>query len=247
MAVLRGSDAKLRDEYVVYSAHADHLGIGPAVNGDSVYNGALDNASGIASVIEIARAFTRLELRQKRSIVFLAVTAEERGLLGSDYFAQLPTFPRSQIVANINVDGIDLFFDSRDVIAFGSEHSSLARAVETAAAKMGMGVSPDPMPEQLMLSRSDQYSFMLRGIPAVLVAFGFRTVDPGINGMQVFLDLQRTRYHQPSDDLSQPMNFEVGAKNTRFNFLLGYVAAQDDARPRWNDGDFFGKTFGNNQ
>ena len=244
VAVLRGSDPRLRDEYVVYTAHVDHLGIGAPVNGDAIYNGAVDNASGTACLIEIARAFTRLEMRPRRSIIFLSPTAEEKGLLGSDYFVEYPTVPRSQIVANVNMDSQNLLYDFHDVQVLGAEHSSLGSAARRAAAKMNLEVSPDLQPEQAFFRRSDQYSFVKRGIPALFIRRGGEAVDPKIDALKLLNEWYATRYHMPNDDLTQPLNWGAGAKSAKFSFLLGYIIAQDDAKPQWNVGDFFGQTFG---
>jgi Peptidase family M28 len=246
VAVLLGSDPRLRDEYVIYTAHVDHLGIGAPVNGDSIYNGATDNAGGVAALIEIARAFTRLEQRQRRSVLFLAVTGEERGLLGSDYFVEYPTVPRSQIVANINMDGVNLLFDFRNIVDIGGEHSSLGTVFRRGAAKLDVEVLPDPTPEQQFFVRSDQYSFVRRGIPALFPRTGTKAVNPQVDGAKMEADRLRFRYHRPNDDLNQPLDFVAGAKTAKVDFLLGYITAQDEARPRWNEGDFFGKTFGTN-
>jgi Zn-dependent M28 family amino/carboxypeptidase len=229
---------------VIFTAHLDHLGIGEPVNGDGIYNGATDNAGGVAALIEIARAFTRLEPRQRRSMLFLAVTGEEKGLLGSDYFAEYPTVPRSQIVANINMDGVNLLFDFRNIVDIGGEHSSLGTVFRRAAAKLDMDVVPDPMPEQQFFVRSDQYSFIRRGIPALFPRTGTKSVNPQIDGAKMEADRFQFRYHLPSDDLNQPLDFVAGAKTAKFDFLLGYITAQDETRPRWNEGDFFGRTFG---
>ena len=244
-AVLRGSDPMLRDEYVVCSAHADHLGVGQPVNGDSIYNGAMDNATGTAALIEIARAVARLGQRPKRSIIFLALTGEEKGLLGSDYFAEYPTVPRSQIVANVNIDPLNALFNFRDVVALGGEHSSLGAVAARAASEMALEVTPDPAPEQQYFVRSDHYSFVKRGIPAIHSFVGTKATDPSVDAGKITAEFLRSRYHQPNDDLSQSFDWQAAAKSTRFDFLLVYFIAQDAARPRWNDGDFFGKTFGN--
>ena len=247
LAMVRGSDLRLRDEYVIYTAHLDHLGIGEPVNGDRIYNGATDNAGGDAALIEIARAFTRLGERPRRSVIFIAVTGEEKGLLGSDYFAEYPTVPRSQIVANVNMDGVNLLFDFRNIVDIGGNHSSLGEVFRKAGAKMDVDVVSDPAPEQQFFVRSDQYSFVRRGIPALFPRTGTKAVNPQIDGAKMEADRFRFRYHLPSDDLNQPLDFEAGAKTAKFDFLLGYLIAQDDARPRWNDGDFFGKTFSANR
>jgi Peptidase family M28/PA domain len=156
VAKLEGSDATLKNESVVYSAHLDHLGIGEAVKGDSIYNGALDNASGSAILVEVARAFSGMKTRPRRSIVFLSVTGEEAGLLGSDYFAHYPTVGKSSVVANINMDEDLMLWPLRDIVAFGVEHSSLDAVVKKAAARLQLSESPDPVPEEVVFIRSDQ-------------------------------------------------------------------------------------------
>jgi hypothetical protein len=176
--ILRGSDPRLKDQYVVFSAHLDHVGIGEPVNGDTIYNGAVDNASGTAALLEIARAFAASSERPKRSLLFLAVTGEEAGLLGSDYYARHPTVPVAQIVANINMDGISLFYDFEDIVALGADHSSLKGEVEDVAHHMGLETSPDPMPEENFCIRSDQYSFVKQGVPALSISEGSRLWIP---------------------------------------------------------------------
>lgn len=244
VAMVRGSDPSLREEYVIYTAHVDHVGIGEPVNGDPIYNGATDNAGSVAALIEIARAFEHLDQPQRRSVLFLGVTGEEKGLLGSDYFAEFPTVPRAQIVANINMDGTNLLFDFLNIVDIGGDHSSLGTVFRRAAAKLEVEVVADPTPEQNFFVRSDHYSFVRRGIPAFFPMTGTKAVNPQIDGAQMQANFFRVRYHLPSDDLTHPLDFDAGAKTAKFDFLLGFISAQDDARPRWNDGDFFGKTFG---
>ena len=244
VAVLPGSDPNLRQEYVVYTAHLDHLGVGPPVEGDAIYNGATDNASGTAMLLEMARAFASLRQRPRRSVLFLAVTAEEKGLLGSDYFVHYPTIPVEGLVANVNLDGALMLHPLHDVVAFGAEHSSLAGVVEQAAHHLGLELSPDPMPEQVLFVRSDQYSFVRRGVPSVFVVEGLKTGDPKGDGRALLTEWMETRYHTPQDDLSQPLDFEAGATFARVNFLIGYLVANQTPRPQWNAGDFFGEKFG---
>ncbi|MGO9258268.1 MAG: M28 family metallopeptidase [Bryobacteraceae bacterium] len=246
-AVLQGSDSKLRDEYVVYTAHVDHMGIGLPVDGDSIYNGAVDNASGTAALIEVARAFTSLPRPPRRSVLFVAVTGEEAGLIGSDYFAHNPTVSRRSLVADLNMDGISLFYDFRDIVALGEEHSSLGKIVRQAASQMDLEVSPDPMPEEVFFIRSDQYSFVRQGVPSVAIGEGFKTADPKIDGKKMALEWEAKLYHTPKDDMNQPLNFIAAVRCTRVNFLAGYLTAQADQRPVWNAGDFFGKMFGDNR
>ena len=163
--LLRGSDPRLSDEVVVYTAHLDHLGIGEPVKGDSIYNGALDNASGSAALLEVARAFTSLPTAPRRSVLFLAVTGEEEGLLGSDYYAEHPTVPLERMVANVNIDGLAILYPFREMSALGAEHSTLDSTVARVARRMGVTVAPDPFPQEVFFIRSDQYSFVRRGVP----------------------------------------------------------------------------------
>ncbi len=244
VAKLEGSDPALKAEYVVYSAHLDHLGIGAPVNGDSIYNGALDNASGSAILIEMARAFSGMKVRPRRSILFLAVTAEEAGLLGSDYFAHYPTVPKSAIVADVNTDEDPMFWPLADIVAFGAEHSSIESAIRRACERMHLSQSADPAPEQVVFIRSDQYSFVKQGIPAVMPTPGGKSTNPNLHPDAIFANWERTRYHQPQDDMQQPgLDFETAAQFARFAFLTGYFISQDPSRPTWNQGDFFGEHY----
>ena len=245
VAKLEGSDPALKSEYVVYSAHLDHLGIGEAVQGDTIYNGALDNASGSAILIELARAFSTMKTRPRRSILFVSVTGEEAGLLGSDYFANYPTVPKKAIVANVNMDEDLMLWPLQDIVAFGAEHSSLDAVVKKAAARMQLGQSPDPMPQEVVFIRSDQYSFVKQGIPAVFPVPGFKSTDVNIDPMEIFKNWEKTRYHHPQDDIDQPgLDFNAAAKYARFVFLCGYLITEDSQRPFWNKGDFFGDHYG---
>jgi len=245
VAKLEGSDPALKSEYVVYSAHLDHLGIGEAVQGDTIYNGALDNASGSAILIELARAFSTMKTRPRRSILFVSVTGEEAGLLGSDYFANYPTVPKKAIVANVNMDEDLMLWPLQDIVAFGAEHSSLDAVVKKAAARMQLGQSPDPMPQEVVFIRSDQYSFVKQGIPAVFPVPGFKSTDVNIDPMEIFKNWEKTRYHHPQDDIDQPgLDFNAAAKYARFVFLCGYLITEDSQRPVWNKGDFFGDHYG---
>jgi hypothetical protein len=241
-ALLRGSDPTLRNEYVVYTAHLDHEGIGEPRDGDAIYNGALDNASGIAQMLEAARAFTNLPNPPRRSVLFVAVTAEEEGLLGSDYFANFPTVPAAAIVANVNLDG-GLILYPGDAVVHGVDHSTLNVPAAAAAQRLNIQLSPDPAPEENFFVRSDQYSFVKKGIPAVFVFPGMKSSNPAIDGKARFTEYLTSRYHTPQDDMSQSFDFEAGALGARFNFLIGYEVAEQDERPQWNAGDFFGKTF----
>jgi hypothetical protein len=242
---VQGSDPALRNQYVVYTAHVDHLGICPPMNGDNVCHSALDNASGDASLLEIARAFASLPQAPRRSILFVFVTGEEMGLLGSDYFANLPTVPRSAIAANLNIDGAPgLFYPMKDLIVLGIEHSSLEQQVQSAAKQIGYSLSPDPMPEENFFIRSDQYSFVQQGIPAVDISDGMQSSDPKVDGMKLQKEWMVTKYHTPLDNMDQTLDYASGAKAAGVNFLVGYDVAQQDAAPTWDKGDFFGEKFG---
>jgi Zn-dependent M28 family amino/carboxypeptidase len=242
--ILPGSDPKLKDEFVLYTAHADHLGIGEAKNGDNIYNGALDNASGTAALIEMAHAFATMNPQPRRSILFVAVTGEEEGLLGSEYFARYPTVPIDNIVANINMDELPMVFDFKDVVPLGAEHSSLGPMIDTISKTEGLEVSPDPLPEENFFVRSDQYSLVKQGVPAVAIEGGEKAVDPKKNGAELERDWIKNYYHSPQDDMKQPLDFNAAAKYTRLNLSLGYAIANEDSRPAWNPGDYFGSTFG---
>ena len=244
-AKLEGSDPSLKAEYLVYTAHLDHLGIAEPVQGDKIYNGALDNASGSAILLEVARAFSKMNPRPRRSILFVAVTAEEAGLLGSDYFAHYPTVAKSSIAANINVDEDLMLWPLHDIVAFGAEHSSLGAVIKKAAERMHLIESPDPVPEMVVFIRSDQYSFVKQGIPAVMPSPGFTSGDPKLNPPAIMEKWEETRYHQPQDDMDQPgLDFDAAAKFARFAFLCGYLVTEDSQRPTWNKGDFFGDLYG---
>jgi hypothetical protein len=244
VAKLEGSDPTLKNEYVVYSSHLDHLGVGEPVKGDSIYNGALDNASGSAILLEVARAFSGMKTRPGRSILFLSVTGEEAGLLGSDYFAHYPTVNKSSVVANVNMDEDLMLWPLRDIVAFGAEHSSLDAVVRKAAARMHLNQSPDPNPEEVIFIRSDQYSFVKQGVPAIFPVPGFKSDDPKIKPTEIFKNWEQTRYHQPQDDMDQPgLDFDAAAKYGRFVFLCGLLITEDSQRPTWNKGDFFGEHY----
>jgi Zn-dependent M28 family amino/carboxypeptidase len=234
--VLRGSDPALRDEYVVLTGHLDHLGIGGAVNGDRIYNGAMDNASGIASLIETARALAARPQRPKRSVLFVAVTAEEKGLLGSRYFAAHPTVPARNIVANVNMDMFLPLFPMKAVMVFGLDESDLGATVRRVAASMGFTVQADPEPLRNRFIRSDQYSFVRRGVPALALKVGYA---PDSEEAKKHAAWTRERYHAPSDDLQQPVDLQAAAGFNDLLQRLTVAIADAPQRPRWNDASFF--------
>lgn len=241
---ITGSDATLREEYVVHSAHLDHVGIGKPVDGDSIYNGAHDNASGVASLLEIGRIYSRIEQKPKRSVLLVMVTAEEMGLLGSAYFAKMPTVPKASIVANVNTDMPAIIAPLLSVVPLGAKHSSLMKQVEEASAHLGLTIEEDPEPEQNRFVRSDQYSFVSQGIPALHIKYGNKTAD-GKNNLSEFVQEWRAKYyHKPQDGLDGIFDFEAGKTYVQLNFLIGYKIAQAAERPTWNTGDYFGERFG---
>jgi len=224
----------------VISAHLDHLGISEPVKGDTINNGAYDNASGTAMMLELARAFTR-SARPKRTVIFLAVTGEEKGLQGSDYFARHAAPAGLEVVGNVNVDEILMLRPITHVIAFGAEHTSLGPQLERAAALVGLKVVPDPMPEEVIFVRSDQFSFVKQGVPGI---FPVSAMDGGPEAMAADRKWNLEAYHSPSDDMSQVFDWASGAKFTRMAFFETWFAADAAARPSFNPGDFFGAKFG---
>lgn len=243
VGVLRGSDRELADEYVVYSAHLDHVGTGVPVNGDTIYNGMYDNAMGVSLLIEAARAFKAMPVPPRRSILFIALTGEERGLVGSDFFAHYPTVAGDALVANVNLDMPLLLYPLADVIAFGAEHSSLESVIADVVVHENLVLAPDPVPEEVFFIRSDQYSFVKQGIPAVFLVPGFTSTDAGIDGGALFNEHLRIHYHQPSDDLSRPIDWNSALRFARANVRIGHAVATQEDRPTWNEGDFFGDKF----
>ncbi len=236
--LLEGSDPALKDQIVVLSAHLDHIGICPEVKGDTICNGAMDNAMGIASMIEVAHGFKHLGVKPKRSILFLAVTAEEKGLVGADYFANNPTLPKGNLAADVNLDMPIITYDFKDVVAFGAERSSIGPAVARAGATMGVGLVPDPEPEQGIFTRSDHYRFVQQGIPSVFLVTG-----PGGDGAKASGAFEKDHYHQPSDDLNLPFVWSAGTKFVALNLAIARDLADTPERPRWNKGDFFGTLY----
>jgi peptidase M28-like protein len=243
-ALLPGWDPHLKQETVVVTAHLDHLGIGAVADGDSIYNGAYDNASGVSIMLELAKAVTSLARPPRRSILFLAVTGEEKGLLGSEYYAEYPTVPLENLVADVNLDEFLMLHPFFDVIAFGAEHSSLDRSVRRAAREVQVRVTADPEPEETIFVRSDQYSFVKKGIPSVFLVGGYDAGDGGAHGRELDDAWERNVYHSQKDDMSQHFDFEAGARFARLNFLIVMDVANEQKRPEWNAGDFFGERFG---
>ncbi|MFZ5748112.1 MAG: M28 family peptidase [Pseudomonadota bacterium] len=239
LGVLPGSDPAVADEYVVLMAHLDHEGTDPSLAGeDKIYNGAMDNAIGTATMLEVARGFAENGKRPRRSILFVSVTAEEDGLLGSDFLARHPLPGGGKVVGVVNLDMPVLLYDFTDVVAFGAEHSTLGPIVAAAAAKEGVVLSPDPMPEENLFVRSDHYSFVQAGVPSVFLVTGFQN-----GGEKAFRDFLATNYHKVSDDLKQPIDWQAGAKFARINYAIARDIANDAHAPRWYDGDEYGDRY----
>lgn len=244
VARLEGSDADLGREFIAYTAHLDHIGTGAAVNGDRIYNGAMDNALGVSVMLEAAKQLTDAATKPKRSLLFIALTGEEKGLLGAEWFAAHPTVPKTGLVANINMDMPVLLVPAKDVVPIGLEHSTLKTALDTAAKEIGVGLSADPFPEEVVFVRSDQYAFVRAGVPAVYLDGGIEPVTAGDASPKEALDkFLRTCYHQPCDDASQPIQYEDAARLARLNARIGALIGDAAERPRWNKGDFFGDRF----
>jgi Zn-dependent M28 family amino/carboxypeptidase len=237
VGLLPGTDPRLKDEYVVLSAHLDHIGVTPPVKGDVINNGALDNASGVATTLEVARRLRASKQPLRRSVLFLIDTAEEKGLIGAEFFARNPPVPKSAIVANVDLDMPILTYDFTDVVAFGADRSSIGPAVKRAAARMRVELSPDPAPDEGIFTRSDHYRFVEQGVPAVFLATGY--ANGGEAATKLFM---AQHYHKPSDDLSQPIRYDTAAKFARLNYEITRELA-DGARPSWNKGDFFAAKF----
>ncbi len=237
--LLLGSDPALRNEVVVLTAHHDHVGVGKPIDGDTIYNGALDNAVGTAMLLDVATRLSSAEQRPKRSILFLAVAAEEKGLLGSDYFVENPTIAPREIVANVNLDGAFPFYDFRDVIAFGADQSEIERHLIDATAELSLSVAPDPFPEESIFTRSDQYSFMRRGIPGVFLYNGFTDMAGQSVGRKVWDDAMANVVHLPTDDLKQPIDWRALAKFSDVFRRLTIRLANADKRPQWRKNSLF--------
>ena len=239
VGLIPGSDPALKDEYVVLSAHLDHVGVGDPVNGDRIYNGAMDNAIGVSTMLEVARKFIASGERPRRSMLFVALAAEEKGLIGSDYFAHYPPVAKDRIVADVNMDMPILTYKLEDLVALGGERSSLGPVIEAAAAGEGLKVVPDPAPEEMFFVRSDHYSFVKAGIPAVSLDTG-----PGGAGAEAQKKFLADNYHKPSDQIDLPFDWNSAAKYMRVNYAIARTLTDAPERPRWNKGDFFGVQFG---
>jgi Zn-dependent M28 family amino/carboxypeptidase len=236
VAKLKGSDPRLVNEYVVLSAHIDHIGIGAPVNGDRIYNGAMDNGSGSALVLDMAASFRKYPEKLRRSVLLLLITGEEKGLLGSKYFTAHPTVPAKSIVADVNSDMFRPLIPLKVLTVYGLDESDLGDRVREAAQTVGVPVQPDPEPLRNVFIRSDQYNFIRHGVPAVMIDVGF---VPGTPEQQIMKDWLTTRYHAPSDDVNQPVDLQTAAKYEEVIRALLIDVANADARPQWKPDSFF--------
>ena len=239
IGLIPGSDPKLKDEYVLVTAHLDHLG---AQDG-KIFNGFYDNAAGVATILEIAAAMTKSDRGPRRSVIIAALTAEEKGLRGSDYLAEYPPVPIDQIVANINIDMPYLGYPLQDVVGFGVEHTSLRDALTRAAQSQGLSVTPDSRPELVRLIRSDQYSFVKKGVPGLNLKPGMRSADPSLDAAALRSEFLIQHYHQESDTAELPFDARGAGQFFAVALELCLIVANDESRPTWNDGDFFAKKF----
>ena len=243
VAMLPGADPVLAKQTVVLSGHLDHLGISPARPGDApdkdrINNGAMDNAVGSATTMEVARVMAADKAPPRRSVLFLITTGEEKGLLGADYYAHFPTVAKASVVGNVDLDMPILLYPFTDLVAYGADHSTLGPQVAAAVAPMQVALAPDPEPAETIFVRSDHYMFVKQGVPAVFLGTGY--ANGGGAASRAFLDKV---YHSPADDMNQAWNWRAGARFAEANWRITRAMADADAPPRWFKGDFFGDTF----
>ena len=240
VARLTGSDTKLKNEYVIYTAHWDHLGMKPEATGDKIYNGARDNASGSAALLEIARAYKQLRVAPRRTLLFLAVTAEEQGLLGSRYYAEQPLYPLTQTAAVINMDGMNVLGRTRDLVSIGVGSSTLDEIVEGVAREQGRTVKPDAEPEKGFFYRSDQFEFARKGVPALFADEGVNYISkPERWGLRMRDKYTKEDYHKPSDEVKDDWDLSGAVEDCQLNLLVGYRVANELKMPEWKRGAEF--------
>ena len=240
---LEGSDAKLRHQYVIYTAHWDHLGIGPEVKGDTIYHGAVDNASGVAAMLEIAKSFSAIQPKPKRSILFLSVTAEEKGLLGSQYYAEHPLYPLKDTLAEINMDGINVHGPTRDLTVIGLGNSELDDYLREAASEQGRTLRPDPEPEKGYYFRSDHFNFAKQGVPALDPDAGIDFIGrPEGWGLKMLDEYTANDYHKPSDKIKPDWDLSGAVQDLQLLLSVGYRVANAAKLPGWSaDSEFRAK------
>lgn len=240
--LLEGSDPQHKNEVVVYSAHYDHLGIGVPVDGDNIYNGALDNASGTALLLEMARAYANSPVAPPRSILFLSVTGEERGLRGSEYYATHPLIPTEKIMLDLNYDGIWLYGDTQDVNVTGAERTTIWPIVQQLCKSLNFTISPEAHPEAGFYYRSDHFSFARTGVPAFSLDLGNEFVGKSKEyGEQIYMEYNRKHYHQPSDEFKEDWDYTGAAKLARLGIYIGWRVAELPVKPAFQPGDEFAK------
>lgn len=239
VGLLEGSDSEFKDSYLIVSAHYDHIGIGPAIEGDSIYNGALDNAIGVAVLLELAKKFSENSSSIKRSIIFIALTGEEKGLLGSSYYTDNPLVPLYKTIANINIDGIAFFRDFQSVVGIGSEFSTLKNFLTETTEKMDLQV--EPIPPQFKsfeaFNQSDQLSFATAGVPSIIVLEGTKNKYRSEEEVLLsFIDYMINLYHSPFDDLNQEIDYFAAAQHMEVLFEFVKLLSISESVPEWKDG-----------
>lgn len=237
IGMIEGTDPVLKNEVIVLTAHLDHIGITKGIEGDQINNGALDNASGVATLLEAARML-KAGPPMKRSVMFIALTAEEKGLLGAQYFAENPTVPKASLVANVNLDMPILTYPFTDLVVFGGSRSTIIEEVEKAAAEMDITLSPDPVPDQGLFTRSDHFRFVEAGIPSVYLIPGWEN-----GGAEEFARHMTSNYHRPSDDMTNSLDFDAAARFAAIKARIALALANADQRPLWRKDDFFARQF----
>jgi Zn-dependent M28 family amino/carboxypeptidase len=236
---VEGSEEELKNEYIIVSAHYDHLGIGKPVDGDSVYNGAMDNAIGVSVLMELASSFSELKKNPGRSVIFLALTGEEKGLLGSTYYTDHPLVPLHKTIANINIDGVAFFKDFTSIVAIGSEYSTLDQYLKITAGKLNLSVEEIPYEfnQYEAFNRSDQISFAMAGIPSVLILEGLKNKTKSEEEvLKSFINYMEHIYHTPFDDLNQDIDYAAASKFSAVLCNLIYILANAEEHPEWHEG-----------
>ncbi|MBX7224252.1 MAG: M20/M25/M40 family metallo-hydrolase [Blastocatellia bacterium] len=238
--LVRGSDPKLKDEYVVFTAHYDHLGMRETNPGDKIYNGAIDNASGVAALLAVAEAVAKMKTPPKRSVLFVSVTAEEQGLLGAQYYTEHPLFPLVKTVGNINLDEVNVWGKTTDFIPMGAERSTLGQLIERLAKQQNLTLKPEQFPEKGSYFRSDHFCFAKVGVPCVSLSMGVDVVGkPAGWGKGRFEEFNRTDYHQPTDEIQADWDMSGTAQHAQFAFLITVTLANQPTPPEWNAGESF--------
>lgn len=238
VSVIPGTDSTLKNEYVVIGAHLDHLGIGKVIKGDSIYNGMLDNASGVAATISIGKAFSQLPEKPKRSTVFICYTAEEEGLFGSYYFVNKKKITNGRMVANLNLDMIANLFETNGIMPIGYLHSNLSEAIDYATKNLNMAISASKAVDEDYVERGDQFSFIKKGIPSIFILPGNTSVDSRINGLKLTNKWLKNYYHSPFDDLNQKYSDKAFLTAIKVNFLTLYFMTNDLDSVKWSKGSW---------